>query len=130
KIVKLISEADLSKTLHAFPQKMQYVQPCMGDENNSCREGRDRDGNVCGACNGKGYIFHTSAQDAVIMPLPRRNEEIVDLDKLLVYKYPPIDLLQFQEEIIDKYEQKIHASIFNTLSLVKKTVVATATERD
>lgn len=130
KIVKLISEADLSKTLHAFPQKMQYVQPCMGHNGNACMEGRDRDGNVCGSCNGKGYIFHTSAQDAVIMPLPRRNEEIVDLDKLLVYKYPPIDLLEFQESIIDKYEQKIHVSIFNTLSLVKKTVVATATERD
>ena len=41
-----------------------------------------------------------------------------------------LDLLNFQEEILDKYEQKIHASVFNTLSLIKKTTVATATERD
>ncbi|GGH24706.1 hypothetical protein FAZ19_16235 [Sphingobacterium alkalisoli] len=129
KILNLGSEADLSKTLHAFPQKFQYVQRCTGTTETPCRDGTDHDGNACKVCGGKGLVVHTSAQDAVYLPLPKRSEDFFDLDKLMVYKHPPIDLLQFQEDILDKYEQKIHASVFNTLSLIKKTTVATATER-
>lgn len=130
KIIKIISEADLSKTLHAFPQKFQYVQSCPGEDHKPCNHGRTASGEICKACKGKGTIIHTSAQDAVVLPLPRRQEEMYDLDRLMVYKHPPIDLLKFQEEIIDKYEGKIHASVFNTQAMVKKTTVATATERD
>ncbi|WP_313418815.1 hypothetical protein [Sphingobacterium multivorum] len=130
KSINLDSEADLSKTLHAFPQKFQYVQKCIGTSNYPCRDGMDHEGRVCSKCNGSGIAVHTSAQDAVYLPIPKRPEDMVDLDKLMVYKAPPIDLLQFQEDIIDKYEQKVHATVFNTLSLIKKTTVATATERD
>jgi len=130
KVIRLISEADLSKTLHAFPQKFQYVQPCLGDTAGGCISGRTRDGDVCGTCKGTGYVFHQSAQDAVILPLPRNKEDMLNLDNLMVYKHPPIDLLKFQEDIIDKYEGKIHAAVFNTQAMVKKTTVATATERD
>ncbi|WP_437918577.1 hypothetical protein [Sphingobacterium sp. LRF_L2] len=130
KILRRISEADLSQTQHAFPQKFQYVQPCPGVPNDPCRAGLNTEGGTCESCRGSGYIFHTSAQDAIVMPLPKHADDMVDLDKLMVYKHPPIDLLKFQEDIIDKYEQKIHAAVFNTLSLIKKTTVATATERD
>ncbi len=127
KIVRRISEADLSNACHAFPQKFQYVQGCPEPK---CRGGHNVEGGTCLSCGGKGYILHTSAQDAIILPLPKHKDDMLDLDNLMVYKHPPIDLLKFQEEIIDKYEQKIHASVFNTLSLIKKTTVATATERD
>ncbi|GEM67569.1 hypothetical protein SMI01S_11750 [Sphingobacterium mizutaii NBRC 14946 = DSM 11724] len=130
KSINLDSEADLSKTLHAFPQKFQYVQACPGTAASPCRDGMDTDGQACPSCKGSGIAVHTSAQDAVYMPIPKRSDDMVDLDKLMVYKAPPIDLLKFQEEILDKYEQKIHATVFNTLSLIKKTTVATATERD
>lgn len=129
KVIKRISEADLSQTLHAFPQKFQYVDSCPGDKS-PCKGGTTLDGVTCGMCNGKGYVMHTSAQDAVILPMPRRKEDMIDLEHLMVYKHPPIELLKFQEEIIDKYEAKIHAAVFNTQSLIKKTTVATATERD
>ncbi|WP_313515628.1 hypothetical protein [Sphingobacterium sp.] len=130
KLINLDSEADLSKTLHAFPQKFQYVQACPGTAASPCRDGLDADGQACPSCKGSGIAVHTSAQDAVYLPMPKRGDEPFDLDKLMVYKTPPIDLLKFQEEILDKFEQKIHATVFNTLSLIKKTTVATATERD
>lgn len=130
KIVRRISEADLSQTSHAFPQKFQYVQGCPGMPNDPCRSGRNSEGGTCKTCGGNGHILHHSAQDAIILPLPKHKDDMLDLDKLMVYKHPPIDLLKFQEEIIDKYEGKIHATVFNTLSLIKKTTVATATERD
>lgn len=130
KSVNLDSEADLSKTLHAFPQKFQYVQKCIGTTTHPCMGGKDHEGNNCTVCKGSGTAVHTSAQDAVYLPIPKRSEDMLNLDNLMVYKAPPIDLLKFQEEILDKYEQKIHATVFNTLSLVKKTTVATATERD
>ncbi|WP_343320226.1 hypothetical protein [Sphingobacterium multivorum] len=130
KSINLDSEADLSKTLHAFPQKFQYVQPCTGTASSPCRGGVDHDGNTCQMCKGTGVAVHTSAQDAVYLPIPRNKEDMVDIDKLMTYKGPQIDILEFQETILDKWEQKIHATVFNTLSLIKKTTVATATERD
>lgn len=130
KSINLDSESDLSKTLHAFPQKFQYVQKCVGTASHPCMGGKDHEGNNCSLCKGSGIAVHTSAQDAVYLPIPKRMEDMMKLDDLMVYKTPPIDLLKFQEELLDKYEQKVHASVFNTLSLIKKTTVATATERD
>lgn len=129
KIVGLISEADLSKTNHSFPQKYQYVQSCPGENNMVCHGGKNSDGHTCKMCHGKGIVMHSSSQDAVILPLPRKPDDVFDLSKLSFYNSPPVELLQFQEDIIDKYEGKIHASVFNTQAMVKKKVVATATER-
>lgn len=134
--IKSVSEFDITKAAHVFPQKMAYVSPCpgtpaIGDKPAvKCIHGRTMAGDVCGACNGSGAKIHTSAQDVITFPLPDSKEELFPLKELMAYFAPPIELLDFQNKLIDSYEPKIHQAVFNSTVLVQKTVVATATEKD
>lgn len=137
KSLKTVSELDLTMTLHAFPQKLQYVQKCAGQPAISAQGGRPgipRRGcnqgivtgttnEVCPICEGKGYKLHTTAQDAVLIPMPSdpKNEDIVDLDRLLVYKAPPIDLVKFQNEYCQQLQQQAHQAVFNSQVFVQKS---------
>lgn len=131
KSVKTVSEMDLSMSLHTFPQKMQYVKQCGGEGPKKCHDGCDINGNTCHVCDGKGFIVHTSAQDALYFPLPDSKEDMLPLNDLLVYKSPPIDLLKFLDEYIDKLEVKCHRTIFNSDMYVNpsNSVAKTATEK-
>ena len=122
KSVKTVSEMDLSMCLHVFPQKLQYVQRCPGNDKKGCDKGRTKDGRECSMCNGQGYKVHTTAQDALLFPMPDPGtpaNEIMDLDKLLVYKAPPIDLLKFQKEYIDSLKSDCMTAMFGQGSYVK-----------
>lgn len=131
KSLKTVSELDLSMTLHTFPQKLQYVQACMGEsKQKSCHNGyvngtTDR----CSACNGNGYKLHTTAQDAILLPMPEDKESMMPLDQLLIYKAPPIDLIKFQDEYTTGLKLKAHLAIFNSTMFVNPTPeIKTATE--
>src|SRR5690606_23679943 len=56
KSIKTVSELDLSMTLHAFPQKIQYVDTCPGESpEKRCFHGKTEDGQeICKACGGSG----------------------------------------------------------------------------
>ena len=129
--IQTVSQYDLSKFLHVFPQKIQYVDDCPGpvSEPGTCRGGSLSDGSTCGVCNGTGLEqLHTSAQDAILLKKPRNPEDYIDLEKLLVYKAPPIEVLQFQREEVERLEGKILTTIFNADNMVQTTVSKTATE--
>lgn len=122
KSVKAVSEMDLSMALHTFPQKLQYVQKCPGVEKKKCGYGKLPDGTTCPSCKGIGYKVHTSAQDALFFPMPEpgtTNNEMLDLDKMLVYKGPPVDLLTFQKQYIDSLKSDCTQAVFTQTNLTK-----------
>lgn len=118
KSVKTVSEMDLTMALHTFPQKMQYVQACPGSESGGirkgCNSGKTGDGNICSACKGAGFKVHTTAQDALYFKLPvdAEKNDLLDLDKMLVYKGPPIELLTFQKEYIKDLKVDCSNAVF------------------
>lgn len=139
KTLKTVSELDLTMTLHTFPQKFQYVQKCLGmSREQKCNGGRTMDGKECGACKGTGFKVHTTAQDAVLLPMPSTKEDMLDLNGLMVYKTPPIELIKFQNEYTQQLERQAHQAVFNSQVFVKKAgspgatgqPIQTATEAD
>lgn len=130
KSLKTVSELDLTMTLHTFPQKLQYVQKCKGPTREKrCNQGSLQDGSQCTACKGTGYKVHTTAQDAILLPMPEGKDDMLDLEKLLVYKAPPIELIKFQNEYCQQLEKQAHQAVFNSQALTKITF-QTATEND
>lgn len=121
KSLKTVSELDLTMTLHTFPQKLQYVQKCKGPSREKrCNQGNLQDGKTCPACKGSGYKLHTTAQDAILLPMPEGKDDMLNLDQLLVYKAPPIELIKFQNEYAQQLEKQAHQAVFNSQVFVKK----------
>lgn len=134
KSLKTVSELDLSMTLHTFPQKIQYVQKCMGESSiKSCHNGYvNGTADKCSNCGGKGYKIHTTAQDAILLPMPEDKEDMIDLNQILVYKNPPIDLIKFMDEYTKGLKQEAHLAVFNSQIFVNPDIqfAKTATEVD
>lgn len=134
KELKSGSELDITMSLHTFPQKVQYAQRCNGDKERGippCRSGVDVNGTTCPVCNGTGMSpVHTSGQDILYVPLPKPGEPMVDLDKILVYKFPPVELIKVQDEYVDRLTEKARKAIFGGTSMTQKAGVKTATEMD
>lgn len=136
KIIKSDSELDITIAKHTFPQKLQYYQKCQGDRKNhsQCDDGIDRKtSQACVKCKGTGVMFHRSAQDALIYRLPTKSERAdgqqpMDLDKLMVYKHPPIDLIKFQNEYLKQLEDEVIKDVFTSQNFERSNGTATATE--
>lgn len=142
KSLKTVSELDLTFTLHAFPQKLQYVQKCTGHRNSEgirkgCADGmvQGTTSAVCPSCKGNGYKMHTTAQDAILLPMPDSPQDMINLDQVLVYKAPPVELIKLQNDYTQQLERQAHQAVFNSQVFVKKagggiTQQTTATEAD
>jgi hypothetical protein len=131
KSIKAVSELDLTMALHAFPQKFQYVTPCKGSSGLGCKDGSTRDGKVCQQCGGSGVsAVHTTAQDVVLMPLPRTKEEFFPLEDMVAYKTPDIDLVKFQNDYIQQLKGEAIRAVFNGDTFIQSTVAKTATEKE
>lgn len=135
KSIKAVSEQDLTMTQHAFPQKIQYVEKCQGapgpggSKPKGCHQGYVKGTtDKCTACEGKGYKYHTSAQDIILMPMPDDKTQMIDLNGMLVYKAPPIDLLEFQQKYIDDLKEQAHLAVFNSQMFLQPNIAKTATE--
>lgn len=137
KSLKTVSELDLTMTLHAFPQKLQYVQKCVGPtKTQRCNQGILSDGKTCPSCNGSGFKVASTAQDAILLPMPDTKDEMLSLEDILVYKSPPVDIITFQNDYINQLERQAHQAVFNSQVLVQSTAtnvsgkntVKTATE--
>jgi DNA-binding XRE family transcriptional regulator len=111
----------------AFPQRFAYVSPC---KNPGCNKGQLLDGAVCPDCKGTGeQPFHKGTQDIVTLTLPKEAADIIDLERLMVYKSPPIELLTFQQEYIEYLKKSVHAMMFNADLFTRDVVSVTATEK-
>ena len=128
KTLKIDSELDLSTAMVAFPQRFAYVSPCV---NQGCNKGQLLDGSgICPVCNGTGQQpFHRGTMDVITLTLPKDPADIIDLERMLVYKAPPIDLLTFQQEYIEYLKKSVHAMMFNADLFTRSVVSVTATEK-
>lgn len=116
KTLKAVSELDLTMAGHAFPQKLQYVEKCPGaSPSESCDKGYCITTNEpCVKCGGSGYNTITSAQEIITLPLPDTKEEMFPLNELLVYKSPPVELIEFQDKYVKGQKQEAHLAVFNS----------------
>lgn len=129
--IQTMSEFSITKRLHTFPQKIQYLPKCMGEPNKGCNKGFAGDGRVCGACNGTGTITHSSSQDIIGIVMPDDMKDLVSLENIMVYKGPPIDLVKFQKEFgFDDLKRYAISAVYNGASLAKTKIVKTATEAE
>ena len=130
KTLNIDSELDLSTAMVAFPQRIAYVTPC---NNPGCNRGFMPDNSVCPVCEGTGtQPIHKGTQDVITLALPRNADpsQIVDLEKLLVYKSPPIELLTFQKDYLEYLKKSVHAMMFNADLYTRDQVSITATEKN
>jgi len=126
KTLKIDSELDLSTAMTAFPQRFRYVNPCPNPE---CKGGTCLDGTTCSVCKGTGREpVHASTMDIQTLELPRDPQEMFDLEKLLVYKSPPIELLDFQERYIQGLRASVYLMMFNKELMTRNELTNTATE--
>ena len=133
KAIKAVSEFDLSTCLHLFPQKIQYTDACDGEVTKEgrmpCHNGKNTLGETCHVCNGTGMKVHKSSMDLIQLRLPKNPEDMINLENLLVYKYPPIDLLKFQEELaLHKYRYMANKAVYNS-EVFAQEGTNTATEK-
>ena len=124
KLMKSDSELDLSTAMTAFPQRFAYVDKC---SNPDCAGGNLLDGKtICGTCNGTGMQpLHSGVKDVVTLALPRNPAEMIDLEKMLVYKAPPVELLTFSKDYIDYLRVLVHTMMFNN-EIATRSETATA----
>lgn len=127
KTLKIDSELDLSAAMVAFPQRYAYLSPC---KNSGCMRGFMPDNSECPVCHGTGNEpFHKGTQDIITLTLPRDPAQMVDLEKLLIYKSPPIELLSWQREYLEYLKKSVHAMMFNADLYTREEVSITATEK-
>jgi hypothetical protein len=127
KTLKIDSELDLSTAMVAFPQRFAYVTPCV---NRECSKGYLPDGSECSVCHGSGVQpVHRGTMDIITLALPKDPDQMVDLNNMLIYKSPPIELLTFQQEYIEYLKKSVHAMMFNADLFTREVVSVTATEK-
>lgn len=132
KTLKIDSELDLACAMVAFPQRFMYVPPC---DAQGCNHGFLPDRSTCPACQGTGQQqAHKGTQDIITLTLPRGKDfdysNIMDLEKMLVYKFPPIELLKFQKEYLEYLKKSVHAMMFNADLYTRSEIATTATEKN
>jgi len=130
KSLKIDSELDMSCAMIAFAQRFMYVSPC---DEPGCNHGKMPDHTDCSVCHGTGQQeVHKGVQDIITLTLPRGKDvdysKVMDLEKMLVYKYPPIDLLNFQKEYLEYLKQTTYELMFNVDRFTRSQVSITATE--
>lgn len=127
KTLKLNSEWDLALTLTAHPYQIRYADPC---DNPGCYRGALKDGMPCGVCHGTGHKTITSGQEELVLSLPTHKDDLLDLSKMLVFVTPPIDVLTFQQEAIDKISAAAVKTVFNSDIFDRQEVAETATGKN
>ena len=125
KVVKGNSELDIVMAFLAFPVSVRYEEPC---EAAGCDMGHLADGSSCTMCRGTGYKPRpTSAQEEILLPMPRNPEDMVDLTKVIQYTYPPTDSIDLQFNALKHYFQEAKQAVFNSEMFTRAETTQTAT---
>lgn len=127
KMVKANSEMDLTSALHVFPQKIQYANRC---DNVGCNMGKMPDGGTCPKCGGTGYQVAKTAQDTIFLPMARDKEDFLNLDNIIKYVSPSVELVKWQDTYIDSLTVRCKEAMYNTELFSKKQVAETATGKN
>ena len=128
KTIKANSELDLTMSLSAHPQKIQYVRACQAE---NCNQGRLPSGGTCKVCKGTGVEdVATTAQEFIKLIMPRDKEEMIPLDDIVRYITPPTDILAFQEEYIKALTAQCKEAIYNSEIFSRQQIAETATGKN
>jgi hypothetical protein len=136
KSIKVVSEADLSASLHAFPHVSTWEdEDCPGwpDLNITCTDGYDIRKNKCTRCKGTGRLKHYSSttQDAISVKLPKPgdiNPTVVTPQNVIDFKSPDVGILNWQDAKVDKLKAEAISTMYGSEVLAKTTIATTATE--
>ena len=124
KVVKINSELDLTGALLAFPVSIRHQESCGAMGYNSGTLG---DGTTCTECHGTGLKKRpTSAAEEIVLPLPERPEDMLDVSKIIHYAYPPTDAVRLQLELMTHNVTQAKESVFNSQMHTKQEVAQTA----
>jgi hypothetical protein len=101
KTLKVNSELDIVMSYMAFPQQLRYIPKCTDAD---CMNGVNRsDGSACKSCKGTGLqVPKATAMDSVTIKLPDVPTDMINIDSILSYKYPPTDIIRLEIEYIEK----------------------------
>lgn len=124
KSVKVNSELDITMSQQVFPHRLQALPPCKALD---CHDGYMPGGETCSSCNGTGHSSITSAMDVIYFKIPKDPKDLIDLEKVLVFKGPPIEVVQFQKEYVTDLTAGCKAVVFNSESFSKMQISGTAT---
>jgi hypothetical protein len=135
KSIKIVSEADLSASLHAFPHVATWEdEDCPGwpELNITCKEGYDIKRNKCTRCKGTGKLKHYSSttQDAISVKLPKPgdiNPTIVTPQNVIDFKSPDVGILNWQDAKVDKLKAEAISTMYGNEVLAKTSIAETAT---
>lgn len=130
KMMKTDSELDLTTAMTAFPQRFAYVDKC---SHKDCMGGSLLDGSTCPSCHGTGQQpLHGGVKDVITLTLPRDPAQMIDLERMLVYKAPPTDILSFNKDWVKDLRILVHQMMFNNeIATRSETATAvTATEKN
>jgi len=127
KMVKANSEMDLTAALHVFPQKIQYANRC---SHTGCNNGFMPDGNSCSKCHGTGYETHKTAQDIIYLRMPKDKDDFLNLDNIVKYVSPSVELVQWQDRYIQELTIRCKEALYNSELFSKKQVAETATGKN
>lgn len=124
KSIKVNSELDITMSQQVFPHRLQYMPKCAAPD---CHDGYLSNGDMCITCKGSGHASITSAQEVIYFSMPKAPEDLIDLDRILVFKGPPIDVVSFQDKYVDKLTAACKAAVFNSESFTREQIQDTAT---
>lgn len=125
KTVTVNSHLDLVASLLAMPQQIRIADPCEAD---GCHAGTLRNGSVCKSCNGLGLkATAPSAQDAILLTKPQGKDEIIPLDQVVRYVHPPVDIVKWQEDYVDRLTTKCKTILYNAETFSRTEISRTAT---
>jgi len=125
KSIKGNSEMDLTMALRAFPFRLGYAPKCDAVD---CYNGYTNDGSAtCTTCKGSGHKSVVSAQEKLVLTLPKSADMLFDLDKLVVFKSPSVGILAFQQQYVDGLTASCKSAMFNSDVFTKQQVSDTAT---
>lgn len=127
KIIKANSEMDLTSALHVFPQKIQYANRC---DATGCNMGKMPDGKTCKTCGGTGYQIAKTAQDVIYLTMPKDKEDFLNLDNIIKYVSPSVELVKWQDKYIESLTIRCKEAMYNSELFSRKQVAETATGKN
>lgn len=114
-LINTTSEYALSKALHVFLQKYQFVREC---RNVSKEGGRCEHGTMsvtrtpCRKCGGTGKEVMTSVQDVIQFTLPESKDEYFPLSEMVHYPTIPFEIVKHLHDEIPELHSEIEKTLW------------------
>lgn len=127
KALKINSEFDLSVTLSVYPYRAEYGPSC---EAPGCVGGFLHDGKTCSSCKGTGVTSAKSAQNVTVLPIPQDKTQMIELDRLIAFKGPEVQLITWMEEYVERLSSRVKTTMYNSDIFTRKEIAETATAKN